>query len=96
MIPAIKPIKNLNINVASFENILKGTFYKDKNSVYYVEVDGNKQELKKLEGADADTFEPGIFSKDKNSVYVDKQKLKGVSSKGFEIQKLVRRGGMHL
>lgn len=81
----IKPIKNLNINVASFENILKGTFYKDKNSVYYVEVDGNKQELKKLEGADADTFEPGIFSKDKNSVYVEKQRLEGVSPKGFEI-----------
>ena len=81
----IKPIKNLNIDVASFENILKGTFYKDKNSVYYVEVDGNKQELKKLEGADADTFEPGIFSKDKNSVYVDKQRLEGVSPKGFEI-----------
>jgi len=81
----IKPIKNLNIDVASFENILKGTFYKDKNSVYYVEVDGDKQELKKLEGADADTFEPGIFSKDKNSVYVDKQRLEGVSPKGFEI-----------
>ena len=81
----IKPIKNLNIDVASFENILKGTFYKDKNSVYYVEVDGNKQELKKLEGADADTFEPGIFSKDKNSVYVEKQRLEGVSPKGFEI-----------
>ena len=81
----IKPIKNLNIDVASFENILKGTFYKDKNSVYYVEVDGNKQELKKLEGADADTFEPGIFSKDKNSVYIDRQKLKGVSPKGFEV-----------
>ena len=81
----IKPIKNLNIDVASFENILKETFYKDKNSVYYVEVDGNKQELKKLEGADADTFEPGIFSKDKNSVYVEKQRLEGVSPKGFEI-----------
>ena len=81
----IKPIKNLNIDVASFENILKGTFYKDKNSVYYVEVDGDKQELKKLEGADADTFEPGIFSKDKNSVYVEKQRLEGVNPKGFEI-----------
>jgi len=81
----IKPIKNLNIDVASFENILKGTFYKDKNSVYYIDTAEDKQELKKLEGADADTFEPGIFSKDKNSVYVDKQKLKGVSPNGFEI-----------
>ena len=81
----IRAIKNLNIDVASFENILKGTFYKDKNSVYYIDMTGDKQELKKLEGADADTFEPGIFSKDKNSVYVEKQKLEGVSPKGFEI-----------
>lgn len=81
----IRAIKNLNIDVASFENILKGTFYKDKNSVYYIDMTGDKQELKKLEGADADTFEPGIFSKDKNSVYVEKQKLEGVSPKGLEI-----------
>ena len=81
----IRAIKNLNIDVASFENILKEAFYKDKNSVYYVDMTEDKQELKKLEGADADTFEPGIFSKDKNSVYVDKQRLEGVSPKGFEI-----------
>ena len=81
----IKAIKNLNIDVASFENIFKEAFYKDKNSVYYVDMTEDKQELKKLEGADADTFEPGIFSKDKNSVYVDKQRLEGVSPKGFEI-----------
>ena len=81
----IRAIKNLNIDVASFEDIFKEAFYKDKNSVYYVDMTEDKQELKKLEGADADTFEPGIFSKDKNSVYVDKQRLKGVSPKGFEI-----------
>ena len=81
----IRAIKNLNIDVASFENIFKEAFYKDKNSVYYVDMTEDKQELKKLEGADADTFEPGIFSKDKNSVFIDKQRLKGVSPKGFEI-----------
>lgn len=81
----IRAIKNLNIDVASFEDIFKEVFYKDKNSVYYVDMTEDKQELKKLEGADADTFEPGIFSKDKNSVYVDKQRLEGVSPKGFEI-----------
>lgn len=81
----IRAIKNLNIDVASFEDIFKEAFYKDKNSVYYVDMTEDKQELKKLEGADADTFEPGIFSKDKNSVYIDKQKLKGVSPKGFEV-----------
>ena len=81
----IRAIKNLNIDVVSFENILKGTFYKDKSNVYYIDTAEDKQELKKLEGADADTFEPGIFSKDKNSVYVEKQRLEGVSPKGFEI-----------
>ena len=81
----IRAIKNLNIDVASFEDIFKEAFYKDKNSVYYVDMTEDKQELKKLEGADADTFELGIFSKDKNSVYVDKQRLEGVSPKGFEI-----------
>jgi len=81
----IRAIKNLNIDVASFEDIFKEAFYKDKNSVYYVDRTEDKQELKKLEGADADTFELGIFSKDKNSVYVDKQRLEGVSPKGFEI-----------
>ena len=81
----IRAIKNLNIDVASFEDIFKEAFYKDKNSVYYVDMTEDKQELKKLEGADADTFEPGIFSKDKNSVYVGKQRLEGVSPKGFEI-----------
>ena len=81
----IRAIKNLNIDVASFEDIFKEAFYKDKNSVYYVDMTEDKQELKKLEGADADTFEPGIFSKDKNSVYVEKQRLEGVSPKGFEI-----------
>ena len=81
----IKTIKNLNIDVASFENILKEVFYKDKNSVYYVDMTEDKQELKKLEGADADTFELGIFSKDKNSVFIDKQRLEGVSPKGFEV-----------
>lgn len=81
----IRAIKNLNIDVASFEDIFKEAFYKDKNSVYYVDMTEDKQELKKLEGADADTFELGIFSKDKNSVYVDKQRLEGVSPKGFEV-----------
>ena len=81
----IRAIKNLNIDVASFEDIFKEAFYKDKNSVYYVDMTEDKQKLKKLEGADADTFELGIFSKDKNSVYVDKQRLEGVSPKGFEV-----------
>ena len=81
----IRAIKNLNIDVASFEDIFKEAFYKDKNSVYYVDMTEDKQELKKLEGADADTFELGIFLKDKNSVFIDKQRLEGVSPKGFEI-----------
>lgn len=80
----VKPIKNLNIDVATFEDIFGGLNYKDKNSVYYEDNDGDIS-LKILKGADPTTFEFGIISKDKNSVFIGNQKLKGVSSKGFEI-----------
>ena len=81
----VEPIKNLNIDVASFEDIFGGLNYKDKNSVYYVDENNGKVSLKTLKGADPATFEFGIISKDKNSVFVDNQKLEGVSSKGFEV-----------
>ena len=81
----VKPIKNLNIDVATFEDIFGGLNYKDKNAVYYVDENNGKVSLKILKGADPATFEFGIISKDKNSVFIGNQKLKGVSSKGFEI-----------
>ena len=81
----VEPIKNLNIDVASFEDIFGGLNYKDKNSVYYVDENNGKVSLKTLKGADSATFEFGIISKDKNSVFIGNQKLKGVSSKGFEV-----------
>ena len=80
----VKPIKNLNIDVATFEDIFGGLNYKDKNSVYYEDNDGDIS-LKILKGADPATFEFGIISKDKNSVFIGNQKLEGVNSKGFEI-----------
>ena len=80
----VEPIKNLNIDVATFEDIFGGLNYKDKNSVYYEDNDGDIS-LKILKGADPATFEFGIISKDKNSVFIGNQKLKGVSSKGFEV-----------
>ena len=81
----VEPIKNLNIDVASFEDIFGGLNYKDKNSVYYVDENNGEVSLKTLKGADPATFEFGIISKDKNSVFIGNQKLKGVSSKGFEV-----------
>ena len=81
----VEPIKNLNIDVATFEDIFGGLNYKDKNSVYYVDENNGKVSLKTLKGADPATFEFGIISKDKNSVFIGNQKLKGVSSKGFEV-----------
>ena len=81
----VEPIKNLNIDVATFEDIFGGLNYKDKNSVYYVDENNGKVSLKILKGADPATFEFGIISKDKNSVFIGNQKLKGVSSKGFEV-----------
>ena len=81
----VEPIKNLNIDVATFEDIFSGLNYKDKNSVYYVDENNEKISLKILKGADPATFEFGIISKDKNSIFIGNQKLKGVSSKGFEV-----------
>ena len=81
----VEPIKNLNIDVTSFEDIFGGLNYKDKNSVYYVDENNGEVSLKILKGADPATFEFGIISKDKNSVFIGNQKLEGVSSKGFEI-----------
>ena len=81
----VEPIKNLNIDVATFEDIFGGLNYKDKNSVYYVDENNEKISLKILKGADPATFEFGIISKDKNSIFIGNQKLKGVSSKGFEV-----------
>ena len=81
----VEPIKNLNIDVASFEDIFGGLNYKDKNAVYYAEDNDGDVSLKILQGADPATFEFGIISKDKNSIFIGNQKLKGVNSKGFEI-----------
>ena len=81
----VKPIKNLNIDVATFEDIFGGLNYKDKNAVYYAEDNDGDISLKILQGADPATFEFGIISKDKNSIFIGNQKLEGVSSKGFEI-----------
>lgn len=81
----VKPIKNLNIDVATFEDIFGGLNYKDKNAVYYAEDNDGDISLKILQGADPATFEFGIISKDKNSIFIGNQKLEGVSSKGFEV-----------
>ena len=81
----VKPIKNLNIDVATFEDIFGGLNYKDKNAVYYAEGNDGDISLKILQGADPATFEFGIISKDKNSIFIGNQKLEGVSSKGFEV-----------
>ena len=81
----VEPIKNLNIDVASFEDIFGGLNYKDKNSVYYVDENNGEVSLKILKGADPATFEFGVISKDKNSVFIGNQKLEGMSSKGFEV-----------
>ena len=81
----VKPIKNLNIDVATFEDIFNEGLFKDKNAVYYAEDNDGDISLKILQGADPATFEFGIISKDKNSVFIGNQKLEVVSSKGFEV-----------
>ena len=60
-------------------------YFRDKNNVYY-ENELYKMGLKKIEGADRNSFEVlnDEFSKDKNNVYYYGNKMKGISPVGLE------------
>ena len=60
-------------------------YFRDKNNVYY-ENELYKMGLKKIEGADRNSFEVlnDEFSKDKNNVYYYGNEMKGISPVGLE------------
>ena len=80
-------VKNPEVDIASFESEKKffTNYYRDKNNVYYYDAD--YKELKKLEGADRNSFISleENFGKDDKNVYYSGNKLEGVNSDGFEI-----------
>lgn len=83
----ITVVKNPKVDSKTFEVFdYWENYFRDKNNVYY-ENELYKMGLKKIEGADRNSFEilNSEFSKDKNNVYYYGNKMKGISPDGFEI-----------
>ena len=79
-------VKNPKVDSKTFEVFdYWENYFRDKNNVYY-ENELYKMDLKKIEGADRNSFEilNSEFSKDKNNVYYYGNKMKGINPDGFE------------
>ena len=80
-------VKNPKVDITSFESLKKffTNYYRDKNNVYYYNTD--YKELKRLEGADRNSFISleANFGKDDKNVFYYGNKIEGVNSDGFEI-----------
>ena len=80
-------VKNPKVDITSFESVKKffTNYYRDKYNVYYYDVD--YKEMKKLEGADRNSFISfeANFGKDNKNVFYNGNKLEGINSDGFEI-----------
>ena len=79
-------VKNPKVDSKTFELFDHWeNYFRDKNNVYY-ENELYKMSLKKIEGADRNSFKilDSEFSKDKNNVYYYGNKMKGISPDGFE------------
>ena len=79
-------VKNPKVDSKTFEVFdYWENYFRDKNNVYY-ENELYKMGLKKIAGADRNSFEVlnDEFSKDKNNVYYYGNKMKGVSPDGLE------------
>ena len=79
-------VKNPKVDSKTFEVFdYWENYFRDKNNVYY-ENELYKMDLKKIAGADRNSFEVlnDEFSRDKNNVYYYGNKMKGISPDGFE------------
>ena len=79
-------VKNPKVDSKTFEIFsYSENYFRDKNNVYY-ENGLYKMDLKKIAGADRNSFEVlnDDFSKDKNNVYYYGNKMKGISPVGLE------------
>ena len=79
-------VKNPKVDSKTFETFsYSGNYFRDKNNVYY-ENELYKMGLKKIVGADRNSFEVlnDEFSRDKNNVYYYGNKMKGINPDGFE------------
>ena len=79
-------ITNVKVDAPSFELVKSytGSYYKDKDSVFYYDI--NKNELRKVEGGDRNSFVEmdNFFAKDNKNVYYLGKQVRNISSEGFK------------
>ena len=79
-------ITNIKVDAPSFELVKSytGSYYRDKDSVFYYDI--NKNELRKVEGGDRNSFVEmdNFFAKDNKNVYYLGKQIRNISSEGFK------------
>ena len=79
-------ITNVKVDAPSFELVKSytGSYYRDKDSVFYYDI--NKNELRKVEGGDRNSFVEmdNFFAKDNKNVYYLGKQIRNISSEGFK------------
>ena len=79
-------ITNVKVDAPSFELVKSytGSYYRDKDSVFYYDI--NKNELRKVEGGDRNSFVEmdNFFAKDNKNVYYLGKQVRNISSEGFK------------
>jgi len=79
-------VTNVKVDAPSFEIVKEdtGSYYKDKDNVFYYDM--NKNELRKVEGGDRNSFVEmdNFFAKDNKNVYYLGKQIRNISSEGFK------------
>lgn len=79
-------ITNVKVDAPSFELVKSytGSYYRDKDSVFYYDI--NKNELRKVEDGDRNSFVEmdNFFAKDNKNVYYLGKQVRNISSEGFK------------
>ena len=79
-------VTNVKVDAPSFEIVKEdtGSYYRDNDSVFYYDM--NKNELRKVEGGDRNSFVEmdNFFAKDNKNVYYLGKQIRNISSEGFK------------
>ena len=79
-------VTNVKVDAPSFEIVKEdtGSYYKDKDNVFYYDM--NKNELRKVEGGDRNSFVEmnNFFAKDNKNIYYLGKQIRNISSEGFK------------
>ena len=79
-------VTNVKLDALSFEIVKEdtGSYYKDKDNVFYYDM--NKNELRKVEGGDRNSFVEmnNFFAKDNKNIYYLGKQIRNISSEGFK------------